>query len=270
MDINCSQLIKNSMLLRIVIIGMVVSFFSGCLEYNMHNVMRTPQGTYGCERGYNKITCPECSGTGQLEVMPWETMNRKKKGSLSGLFSREKNVRSGYKKCWRCGGDGVVCKKDDSYTSTKSKMSLSEENLRNKVHMAASHGGFTLIDKHDSTVGDIFYISTRPGIKVDPLGASASPANIPLYYIEYSLKVFGGIKEEYEFFKRFAEGSQKGLAKNGCVEIECIYYGTPMSISLQYIPSEKNLAIFVTQLEPISLTEYNAVYLRDVDVSIKK
>lgn len=259
------QIDKNLALLgSIMLVSIVLVQFLGCAPSNIIKPTKAPQGTYECLRGYVKMTCPECSGSGQLQVAPWEQRSQEKAsgtkspllGALS-FFSTDKSPPSGYKECWKCGGRGVVCMRDESAAlAASSSRGFGEERMvRDRVYMARSHGNFVLIDKFDSTDGDVFFVAAvpRPG--------ESGPAKIPGDAIEYALTDFVGLNKEYTFLNRFTSAVKEGLALKGQCLVECIYEGTPMTMRFIYRPQHKHL-------EVQARGKSNAMDLSKVDVSI--
>jgi hypothetical protein len=244
----------------------VAFFIFGCGPAKIIKGQKAPQGTYECNRGYEKITCPECKGRGTLEISPWEQRSQKKAsgtkspllGALS-FFSKDKSPSSGYRTCWQCGGRKIVCKRDESVEppSSSSRVSWEEGAVRGNVYMAASNGNFVLIDKLDRLDGDVFYVGAfpRPG--------ESGPAKIPADAIEYALIKFVGLKKEYIFFDRFTSAIKEGMALKGHCLVECIYEGTPLKMRFIYRPGHKHLEI-------LARGKSNAIDLSKVDVSIEK
>ena len=255
---------KNLALLGTLMYVSIVLFQSlGCAPSNIIKATKAPQGTYECLRSYSRITCPECSGSGQLQVAPWEQRSREKShgtkspllGALS-FFSREKSPSSGYKECWRCGGRGVVCERDESAASAASspRVPIRERVVRDRVYMAGSNRSFVLIDKLDRPDGDVFYVAAvpRPG--------ESGPAKIPGDAIEYALTEFAGLRKDYMFFHRFTSAVKEGLALKGQCIVECIYEGTPLEMRFIYRPHHKHLEVQAGK-------KSYAIDLKRVDVS---
>ena len=247
----------------IMLVSIVLFQLLGCAPSNIIKATKAPQGTYECLHGYSRTTCPECSGTGQLEVAPWEQRSQEKasgtKSPLPGalsFFSTHKSPSSGYKECWQCGGRGVVCKRDESAASaaSSSRVSWKERVVRDNVYMAASNRNFVLIDKLDQPNGDVFYVAAvpRPG--------ESGPAKIPGDAIEYALTDFVGLNAEYTFFNRFTSAIKEGLALKGQCLVECIYEGTPMTMRFIYRPQHKHLEVQAGK-------KSYAIDLKKVDVS---
>jgi hypothetical protein len=258
---------KNLALLGTLMCVSIVLFqFLGCAPSNIIKATKAPQGTYECLRGYSRVTCPECSGTGQLEVAPWEQRSQQKAsgtkspllGALS-FFSREKSPSSGYRECWKCGGRGVVCKRDESAASAaaSSRVSWKERTVRDRIYMAGSNRNFILIDKLDRPDGDVFCVAAvpRPG--------ESGPAKIPGDAIKYALTDFVGLNAEYTFFNRFTSAIKEGLALKGQCLVECIYEGTPMTMRFIYRPQHKHLEVQAGK-------KSYAIDLKKVDVSTGK
>ena len=259
----CKNLASLSSIMLVLI---VLLQFLGCASPNIIKATKAPQGTYECLRGYSRTTCPECSGSGQLQVAPWEQRSQEKasgtKGSLLGtlsFFSKHESPSSGYKECWRCGGRGVVCERDESAASAASspRVSYEERAVRDNVYMAASYRNFVLIDKLDRLDGDVFYVAAvpRPG--------ESGPAKIPGDAIENALTEFTGLRKDYMFFHRFASAIKEGLALKGQCLVECIYEGAPLEMRFIYRPRKKHLEILVGG-------ESYGIDLRKVDVSVDK
>jgi hypothetical protein len=254
------QIGKTKLLSSIMLVSIVMFQFLGCAPSNIIKATKAPQGTYECLRGYSRATCPECSGTGQLEVAPWEQRSQQKAsgtkspllGALS-FFSTHKSPSSGYKECWQCGGRGVVCKRDESAASSP-RVSYKERVVRDRVYMAGSNRSFVLIDKLDQPDGDVFYVAAvpRPG--------ESGPAKIPGDAIKYALTDFVGLNKEYTFFNRFTSAIKEGLALKGQCLVECIYEGTPMTMRFIYRPNHKHLEVQAGK-------KSYAIDLKRVDVS---
>jgi len=241
-------------------------FIFGCGPAKIIKGQQAPQGTYECIRGYDKITCPECKGRGELQISPWEQRSQKKAsgtkspllGALS-FFSKHKSPSSGYKRCWQCGGRKVVCMRNESAASaaSSSRVFWEESAVHDNVYMAASNGNFVVIDKLDRLDGDVFYVGAfpRPG--------ESGPAKIPADAIGYALIKFVGLKKEYIFFDRFTSAIKEGLALKGHCRVECIYEGKPLKMRFIYRPGHKHL-------EVLARGKSNAIDLSKVDVSIEK
>jgi len=245
-----------------------VFFLFGCGPAKIIKGMKAPQGTYECIRGYNRITCPTCSGRGTLQISPWEQQSQenrsKKKSKLLGaleLFSSHKSPSKGYKTCYQCGGRKIVCKRDESAApqASSARGSREETKIREKVYMARSYRNFILIDKFDSPVGDVFYAAAVPR----PL--ESGPADIPIDAITYGLTEFAGLDKSYKFFSRFASSIKEGVAIKGQCIIRCIYNGNPMHIRFCYYPKYKHLEV---QAGPTPYEKVYAIDLSKVDVSI--
>ena len=247
----------------IMLVSIVLFQSLGCAPSNIIKATEAPQGTYECLRGYSRTTCPECSGTGELQVAPWEQRSQEKgsgtKSPLLGalsFFSKDKTSPSGYKKCFQCGGQGVVCKRDESAASVASSSpgSREERMMRDRVYMAGSNRNFVLIDKFDRPEGDVFYVAAvpRPG--------ESGQANIPVDAVEYALAEFAGLGKNYMFFHRFASAIREGLALKGQCLVECIYEGTPMTMRFIYRPQHKHLEVQAGK-------KSYAIDLKKVDVS---
>jgi len=247
-----------------------VFFLFGCGPATIIKGQKAPQGTYECTLGYERITCPECSGRGTLQISPWEQQSQKKtsrkKSKLLGaleVFSSHKSPSKGYKKCWQCGGHGIVCKRDESAAplASSARGSREETKIRDKVYMARSYRDFILIDKFDSPAGDVFYAAAFPR----PL--ESGPANIPIDAITYGLTEFAGLDRNYKFFGRFASSIKEGVAMKGQCEIRFIYNGNPMHIRFCYYPKYKQLEV---EAGPLYDEKIYAIDLSKVDVSIEK
>jgi hypothetical protein len=248
----------------------VIFFLFGCGPAKIIKGQKAPQGTYECIRGYERITCPECSGRGTLQISPWEQQSKEKRsttkspllGTLS-FFSKDQSPSRGFKKCWQCGGHGIVCKRDESVALPASSVrgSWKETKIREAVYMARSYRDFILIDKFDSPVGDVFYAAAVPR----PL--ESGPADIPIDAITYGLTEFAGLEKNYKFFSRFASSIKEGVAMKGQCIIRCIYNGNPMHIRFCYYPKHKHLEVQAGS--PLDEKVY-AIDLSKVDVSIDK
>ena len=267
MEITGFKISKNLALLSSIMLVLIVLLqFLGCAPSNIIKATKAPQGTHECVRGYSRTTCPECSGSGQLQVAPWEQRSQEKasgtKSSLLGalsFFSKHESPSSGYKECWKCGGRGVVCMRDESAASaaSSSRVSYKERVVRDNVYMAASYRNFVLIDKLDRLDGDVFYVAAvpRPG--------ESGPAKIPGDAIEYALTEFAGLRKDYMFFHRFTSAVKEGLALKGQCIVECVYEGTPLEMRFIYRPRKKHL-------EVQARGESYGIDLRKVDVSVDK